>query len=109
MFSPPPCQIRNILVCVEDLLATLVGSATPRSTSFVASNARSLAHARRHPHTVAMGNSPRKDGTVRRRCSTRTVWPVPLVEAEAGLGIRIAERSIHAQRTGLLVELQQAH
>src|SRR5882762_3265995 len=70
---------------------------------------RSLAHARHHPHTVAMGNSPCKDGTVRGRGSTPTMWPVSFVEAEARLGIRIAEGSIHAQRTGLLVEMQQIH
>lgn len=64
---------------------------------------RSLTHARHHPHIVAIGNSSCEDGTVRRRGSTPTVWPVSFVEAEARLGIRIAEGPVHAQRTGLLV------
>src|ERR1700731_4509558 len=58
---------------------------------------------------MAMANSPCKDGTVRRRGSTPAVWPISLVEAEARLGIRIAEGLIHAQRTGLLIEMQQVH
>src|SRR6266850_6048318 len=99
---PPPYRL-----CCTEIRRERPEAVTDGATDLSAE--RSLAHAQHHPHTVAMGNSACKDGTVRRRGSTPTMWPVSFVEAEARLGIRIAEGSIHAQRTGLLVEMQEVH